>query len=43
MHLLIKDQLEESYTSTLPIDVKPIIHLVDNLLIKDQLEEGMTV
>ena len=30
MHLLIKDQLEESYTSTLPMNVKLIIHLADN-------------
>ena len=31
MHLLRKNQLEESYTSTLPTNVKPIIHLADNL------------
>ena len=30
MHLLSKDQLEESYKSTLPTNVKLIIHLVDN-------------
>ena len=30
MHLLSKDQLEESYTSTLPTNVKLIIHLADN-------------
>jgi hypothetical protein len=31
MHLLSKDQLEESYTSTWSTNVKLIIHLVDNL------------
>ena len=30
MHLLSKDQLEERYTSTLPTNVKLIIHLADN-------------
>ena len=30
MHLLSKDQLEESYTSTLPTNVKLIIHLAAN-------------
>ena len=30
MHLLSKDQLEESYTSTWSTNVKLIIHLVDN-------------
>ena len=30
MHLPRKDQLEESYTSTLPTNVKLIIHLMDN-------------
>ena len=30
MRLLSKDQLEESYTSTLPTNVKLIIHLADN-------------
>ena len=30
MHLLSKDQLEESYTSTLPTNVKLIIQLADN-------------
>ena len=30
MHLLSKDQVEESYTSTWSTNVKLIIHLVDN-------------
>ena len=30
MQLLSNDQLEESYTSTLPTTVKLIIHLADN-------------
>ena len=30
MHLLSKDRLEESYTSTWSTNVKLIIHLVDN-------------
>ena len=30
MHLLSKDQLEESYTSTWSTNVKLIIHLADN-------------
>ena len=35
MHLLSKDQLEESYTSTWSMNVKLIIHVVEGVNVED--------